>query len=444
MGAICSGADKSCGLASRQMSKFIINGPAKLHGEISVKGAKNAALKIIPASILSTEKITISNLPQIEDVKQSLALLEDLGAKIEYPRPDTAIIDTSGIKKTELNPIFANKFRASVMFVAPLLARFGEVKFPHPGGCVIGAGKRDIDVFLDGFAALGAEIDIKEDHYHIKAKNGLKGGEFFFYKLIAVTATEAMMMAATLARGKTILKNCAIEPEIEVLADYLNKQGAKINGAGTSTIIIEGVEKIYAGNFAIMPDRIETGSFAIIAAATHSELLITNCIPEHIRGLLEIFKHRLGIPFEEGEDWLKIKPAKKIMPFGIKTHEYPGFSTDLQSPYTVLMTQAEGSSLIHETIYDRRLLYADLLSQMGADIVLCDPHRIVVNGPTKLYGRKLTSPDIRAGIALIFAALIANGRTEIDNIYQIERGYENIAERLAALGADIKKDSNCS
>jgi UDP-N-acetylglucosamine 1-carboxyvinyltransferase len=421
------------------MSKFIINGPARLKGEIEIKGAKNAALKIIPAAILSTEKITITNLPEIEDVKQSLALLEDLGAKIDYPVKGTAIIDASGVKKTELNPAIANKFRASVMFVAPLLARFGEAKFPHPGGCVIGAGKRDIDIFLDGFKALGAEIDIKEDHYHLRAKGGLKGGEFFFYKSVAVTATESMIMAATLAGGKTTLKNCAMEPEISALADYLNAQGAKISSAGTSTITINGVDKISAGNFAIMPDRIETGSFAILAAATHSEILIKNCIPEHIRVLLEIFKHRLGIPFEEGTNWIKIKPARKIKSYGIKTHEYPGFPTDLQSPYTVLMTQAEGSSLIHETIYDRRLLYADLLSQMGADIILCDPHRVVVNGPTKLQGKKLASPDLRAGIALVFAALVAEGRTEIDNIYQIERGYENIAERLNALGADIKR-----
>jgi UDP-N-acetylglucosamine 1-carboxyvinyltransferase len=188
-----------------------------------------------------------------------------------------------------------------------------------------------------------------------------------------------------------------------------------------------------------MPDRLETGSFAIMAAATRSEILIKKCVPEHIRVLLEIFKKRLGIPFEEGEDWLKIKPAKKITAFGIKTHEYPGFPTDLQSPYAVLMTQAEGPALIHETIFDRRLLYADLLSQMGADITVCDPHRLVINGPTKLYGRQLASPDLRAGIALIIAALIATGKTEIDNIYQIERGYENIAARLSALGANIKK-----
>jgi UDP-N-acetylglucosamine 1-carboxyvinyltransferase len=375
-------------------------------------------------------------LPEIEDVKQALALLKDLGAEIEYPQSGTAIIDTSTVNKTELNPAFANKFRASIMFVAPLLARFGEAKFPHPGGCVIGAGQRDIDFSLSGFEALGAKIEINNGYYEIKVKR-LKGG-YFFFPWISVTTTESMIMAASLAEGKTILKNCAMEPEIEALANYLNLCGAKISGAGTPTIIIDGVEKLSANHFRVMPDRIETGSFACLAAATHSEIKITNCIPDHIRALLEIFQ-QIGIPFEEGNDWLLIKPAKKSLAHNIKTHEYPGFPTDLQSPYTVLMTQAEGASLIHETIYDRRLLYADLLSQMGADIIMCDPHRIVVNGPSGLHGFKLTSPDLRAGIALIIAALVAQGKTEIDNIYQVERGYENIVERLKNLDADIAR-----
>jgi UDP-N-acetylglucosamine 1-carboxyvinyltransferase len=244
------------------------------------------------------------------------------------------------------------------------------------------------------------------------------------------------MMTATLAKGTTTLKNCAMEPEIKALADYLNKQGAKIKGAGSPTIIIEGVKKLSAGTFKIIPDRIETGSFAIMAAATKSEITITNCEPNHVLSLLAIFK-KIGIDFEQGKDWIKIKPSKKFKPYNIKTHEYPGFPTDLQSPYTVLMTQASGLSIIHETIYDRRLLYVDMLSQMGANVIMCDPHRAVVNGPTPLHGKKLISPDIRAGIALIIAALIAKGETEIDNIYQIDRGYEKIDERLRKLGADI-------
>ncbi len=418
------------------MPKYIIKGPAKLSGEITVKGAKNSALKIIPAAILSEEKITISNLPGIEDVKQSLALLIDLGGVVEKTKLDEITINTSHIKKTELNPLFANKFRSSLMFVAPLLARFGEVKFPHPGGCVIGAGKRDIDFSLDGFSALGAKINVKNGFYEIIAKK-LNGG-YYFFPWISVTTTESMIMAAVLAEGRTILENCAMEPEVKALADYLNLCGAKISGAGTPTIRIDGVKKISAENFNVMPDRIETGSFACLAAATRSQIKITNCTPNHIRALLEIFK-KINIPFEEGNDWLLIKPAKKFSAHNIKTHEYPGFPTDLQSPYTVLMTQAEGSSLIHETIYDRRLLYTDLLSQMGADITMCDPHRVVVNGPGRLRGRKLTSPDLRAGIALVIAALIAEGETEIDNIYQIERGYEDIADRLKNLGADISR-----
>jgi len=417
------------------MSKFIIKGNKKLSGQIEVKGAKNLALKIIPASILSDKKIFISNLPDIEDIGRSLELLSSFGAKIKKNN-DKCEIEVKKIIKNNLDPYFANKFRASIMFVGPILARIGEVNFPHPGGCVLGAGGRPIDLFLDGFKALGAEIKIKNNYYNIKAKK-LNGGNYFFTK-VSVTGTESLMLTAILTDGLTTLKNCALEPEIKILADYLNSQGAKIKGAGTTTIEIEGVKKINAGNFNIIPDRIETGTFAIMAAATNSEITITKCNPSHIEILLNIFK-KIGINFKTGKDWIKIIPAKKILPFSIKTHEYPGFPTDLQAPFTVLMTQAEGSSLIHETIYDRRLLYTDMLMQMGANIIMCDPHRVVINGPTKLHGHKLTSPDLRAGIAMIIAALIANGKTEIDNIYQIDRGYEKIDERLKKIGADIKR-----
>ena len=424
------------------MSKYIINGPSKLHGEIEVKGAKNSALKIIPAAILSSEKIIIKNLPDIEDVKQSLALLADLGAKIEKISSDSIEIDPSQINKTELSGAFAKKFRASIMFAAPLLARFGQVRLSHPGGCVIGAGERPIDLFLDGFTALGAKIESDNESYLIKTDGRLSGGHFFF-PIVSVTVTESLMMAAVLARGTTVLKNCAMEPEIKALADYLNENGAKIQGAGSPTITIEGVEKIFASEFTVIPDRIETGSFMCLAAATGSEITIKKCNPEHVEALLEIFK-RIGIPMEIGADWIKIKEVKDFRAYNILTHEYPGFPTDLQSPYTVLMTQAKGASLIHEVIYDRRLLFTDLLSQMGADIIMCDPHRVVVNGPTTLHGRKLTSPDLRAGIGLVIAALTANGKTEIDNIYQIKRGYENIDERLRSLGADIQEVNECA
>jgi len=418
------------------MSKFIITGGQKLSGEIAVKGAKNAALKIIPAAILSEETITIHNLPQIEDIGKSFDLLTDLGAEIKWTG-SSATINTKNINKIELLPKLADKFRTSVMFVGPVLARFGEVKFPHPGGCVIGAGSRPIDLFLEGFKAFGATVEEESGkYYHVKAKK-LRAADFFF-PLVSVTVTESLMMTACLIPGQTVLRNCAMEPEIEALAEYLNKQGAKISGAGTPTIMIEGVSKLSAGIYEVIPDRIETGSFAIMAAATKSELKITNCQPEHILSLLSVFD-KIGLNYERGADWLFVKKAGDIKAYDIKTHEYPGFPTDLQSPYIILMTQASGTALIQETIYNRRLLWTDMLSQMGANIVMCDPHRVVTTGPTCLYGKKLISPDIRAGIALVIAGLIAKGTTEIDNIYQIDRGYEKLDERLKKLGALISR-----
>lgn len=417
------------------MPKFVITGGAKLSGTIAVKGAKNAGLKIIPAAILSQDKITINNLPDIEDISRSFDILTDLGATVTK-QGEAYVVDTSSISHTELKHSLANKLRASIMFVGPLLARFGEVKFPHPGGCVIGAGQRPIDLFLEGFAKMGAGISTVDNYYHLTADK-LRGCEFFF-TTVTVTGTESMMMTATLAEGKTILSNCAMEPEIVALADYLNSVGAKIGGAGTPVITIEGVEKIGGGEFTTIPDRIEAGTFAIMAAATNSELTISDCRPDHLESLLAMFT-KIGVPYTSTATTLTILKHGVLKALDIKTHEYPGFPTDLQSPYTILMTQAEGMAIVHETIYDRRLLFTDMLTQMGANIIMCDPHRVVISGPTKLHGHKLTSPDLRAGIAMIIAGMIASGKTEIDNIYQIDRGYERIDERLRSLGAEIER-----
>lgn len=418
------------------MSIFIIKGQQPLAGEIRVGGAKNSALKIIPAALLSDEPMVISNLPDIEDTKRSLEVFKSLGGQVQV-NEDSVTLQLQNPSEHTLDPHLANKFRASIMFVGPLLARTGEVIFPHPGGCVIGAGTRPIDLFLEGFKCLGAEVRLKNDGYHLKAAR-LIGGSYFFTK-ISVTGTESLMMTAVLASGTTVLKNCALEPEIVELANYLNRCGAKISGAGTSTITIEGVASITGGNFSIMPDRIETGTFAILAAAARSPLTITHCQPEHIETLLTIFK-QMGIGFTVGSDSLSIDSFPKEIPaYSIKTHEYPGFPTDLQSPFTVLMTQAHGSSLIHETIYDRRLLFTDMLTQMGANITMCDPHRVVVQGPTLLHGKSLTSPDLRAGISMIIAGIIAEDTTKIDNIYQIERGYQDIENRLRMIGVNIKR-----
>ncbi len=416
------------------MAKFIIQGGRKIKGEIFVGGAKNAALKIIPSAILSSEPLIIHNLPEIEDCKRSLELFTDLGGIVEK-RDNALILSMPKDPKQTLEASFANKLRASIMFVAPILARTGKAIFPHPGGCVIGAGLRPIDQFINGYIALGAEVEYKDNFYHINAKE-LKGCSYFF-TVVTVTGTENMIMAAVLAKGTTILNNCAMEPEVEFLAENLNQRGARISGAGTPKIIIEGVTSLAGGETTIIPDRIETGTFAILAAATRSELTIKNCRPDHVESLLAIFT-KLGIEFERGADYLKItKVPKEIPAYNLKTHEYPGFPTDLQSPFTVLMTQANGTSLIHETIYERRLLFTDMLTQMGANITMCDPHRVVIQGPTPLRGRSLTSPDLRAGISMIIAGAIASGKTEIDNIYQIERGYEHVEERLASIGLDI-------
>lgn len=418
--------------------KFVIEGNQPLKGEINVSGAKNAALKIFPIALMTSGKIIVSNVPEIEDCARAEELLIALGGEVIKKEKGVYELSRKNFDCPEMPASLVNKFRASIMFVGPVLATCGEVKFPHPGGCVIGAGTRPIDLFLTGFQKMGAELKITDDgFYHLKAKR-LKGMEYFF-KTISVTNTETFMATACLAEGETILKNCAMEPEIVVLAEFLNSCGAKIQGAGTSIIKITGVEKLSGGEYKIIPDRIEAGTFAMLGASVKgSDIIIKNCDPSHLEALWALFDE-VGVNYEIGKDFIHIKPSDKLKAQDIKTHEYPGFVTDLQSAYTVLMTQAEGASLIHETIYDRRLLFTDLLTQMNANIVMADPHRVVINGPTELRGRKLISPDLRAGMALVAAALIAEGKTEIDNIYQIERGYENLVGRLKALGAKIEK-----
>lgn len=419
------------------MERFIIKGGKPLNGTIEVKGAKNAALKIFPAALLTREPILVSNIPEIEDCRRAEELLLALGHSVKKVKSGVIQVQRKSDVCVDLPAELVSKFRASIMFVGPILATCGEVSFPHPGGCVIGAGTRPIDEFLDAFKKMGGQVSAKDNHYKITAKK-LKGADIFFKK-ITVTGTESLMMTACLAQGVTILKNCAMEPEIPALAEFLNKAGASIEGAGTSTIKIKGVKKLAGGEYKIIPDRIEAGTFAILAAASNSgKFLIKNCQPAHLEALWAQFD-KIGIDYKLGDDFVEVCQGKGILACDVKTHEYPGFATDLQSAYAVLMTQAKGSSLIHETIYDRRLLFADILTQMGANIIMADPHRVVVNGPTKLYGKKIVSPDLRAGMALVMAALIAQGQTEIDNIYQIERGYEDLAGRLAGLGAEIKR-----
>lgn len=415
------------------MEKYIINGGKKLSGEISVCGAKNLALKIFPAALLSAEPILIKNVPEIEDMQRLIELMQDLGATITRQAKGEYLISTKEVTKTKLRPDLVHWLRSSIMLAGPMLARFGEVTLTHPGGCVI--GQRPIDLFLEGFQKMGAKMIDGGSEYTLKAKK-LQGAKIILPK-ISVTVTENLMMAATLAEGVTEIKNAAMEPEIVALADYLNYQGAKIKGAGTPVIIIEGVKSLSAGEFTIIPDRIETGTLTILGLMTQSQIKITNCNPEHIENLLYTLD-KAGAKLEIGPDYIVTFPSQ-LKGASIVTHEYPGFPTDLQAPFTVLMTQAKGISLIHETIFEGRLFYTDILNQMGANIIMCDPHRVVVNGPTQLYGRRVVSPDLRAGISLVLAALASQGTATIENIYQINRGYENIVSRLQSLGADIKQ-----
>jgi UDP-N-acetylglucosamine 1-carboxyvinyltransferase len=412
---------------------FVVKGGKKLKGEIEVKGAKNAALKAFAAALLFDKPITIKNVPEVEDIKRISEIIEKGGGKVKRVRHGEYKVWGS-VKEPLLDPELAAQIRASIVLTGPMLAKLGRVKFPHPGGCVI--GKRPIDVFLDGFRALGAKIKIGKDSYDISARK-LKGAKYVF-KQVSVTGTETMMLAAVLAQGKTILKNTACEPEITSLAEFLNQCGAKIVGAGTPEIEIEGVKKLRAGTYTTIPDRIETGTFAILAAATGSKIRIKKADPDHLDILWAMLKD-MGIGIKITKTFIEISPARNLKPLDVKTHEYPGFPTDLQAPMSILLTQANGQSIVHETIYEGRLFWTEDLNRMGAHIAMCDPHRIVISGPSKLRGREIESPDIRAGMGLLTAALIAKGKTILRNIYQVDRGYEKIEERLQKIGADIKR-----
>ncbi len=422
------------------MAQFIIKGGRKLTGEVEIGGAKNSVLKILSAAILLSGRVVIKNVPAIEDVRRMIELLENLGAVVSYLDEKTLSVDARTISSGVMRDDLAKRLRSSILLIGPLLARFGSVSFPHPGGCII--GQRPIDLFLDGFRALGARIHAnfsgKYSTYRIDGKN-LRGANYFF-RNISVTGTETLMMASALIRGTTILRNCATEPEIPVLAEFLNRCGANIKGAGTHTIEIRGVSKLKGGVFNVIPDRIEAGSFAILAAATKSVLTIKNIIPEHIESVLSALIC-MGVGVEIRKDLVRIRPAKILRAHSIKTHEYPGFPTDLQAPFTVLATQADGQSLIHETVYEGRLFYIENLNRMGGKIIMCDPHRILVHGATKLYGRDMESPDLRAGLAFVVAGLVAEGTSIIQDVYSIDRGYENIEGRLQKLGADIIRSS---
>ena len=415
---------------------FFINGRQEIGGEISVKGSKNFVLKALAASLLTEEPCFIKNVPQITDVKVMIDLLKKIGVKVTEIGKRELKIESQDMSKFEIDPDDARKVRASIAFSGPLLARNGELTIPHPGGDVI--GKRPINFFIEGFRKMGAEVEQIDSKYKLKVKGRLEGTKIFFPK-ISVTGTETLTMAAVLAKGTTVIGNAAMEPEVSYLCECLVRMGAKIKGIGTSTLTIEGVKELKGGTFETMPDRIETGTFVMMGIMNNADLVIKDCNPSHLEALWENLKET-GANVEIGKDSVRTIPAKKrIRGRSIQTHEYPGFATDLQPIYTLLMTQASGVSLIHDSIFEGRLFFTDILNRMGADIIMCDPHRVVVSGPTNFSGKHIESPDIRAGIALILAATIAKGKSVIDNAEIIDRGYENIEGRLQKIGVDIRR-----
>lgn len=430
----------------------MIEGRQTLKGELAVSGSKNAATKLMAASILFETTVAFSNVPKIDDVAKTGELLRKLGANIDFA-DEILQIDASNVTRFRLDEEIAKNMRASVVFLGPLMARFGRAQLPHPGGCVI--GKRPIDFFIDGFKKLGAELEEADNLYKFSASK-LVGAEIFL-QFPSVTTTETLMMAASLANGETVIKNAAGEPEIKSLAEFLVRGGAEITGAGTNTIIIKGRngkllewgkwEKEDEGErggqkdkeiFKIIPDRIEAGSFAILGALAGNPLKISNCRPDHLESLIFQLENA-GVKIERGEDWLSVSKPEKLTAASITTAVYPGFATDLQPPFAVLLTQAEGESKIFETVFEGRLNYLEELKRMGANVIPCDPHRAVIIGPAKLRGRSMESPDLRAGLAFVIAALVADGQSEIHNVFHIDRGYAQIEKRLASVGAKIER-----
>jgi UDP-N-acetylglucosamine 1-carboxyvinyltransferase len=430
---------------------FVIQGLAgekKLKGSVRINGAKNAALKAMAAAVLFDGPVRLKNIPHNDDVETLATILRKLGAKVDW-QDHELVIDATSVTSTDIDPDLAQKMRASVVLTGPLLGRYGSASFCTPGGCVLGA--RPIDLFLAGYQKMGAGYEFVENLCNIKAQTNLKGTEIFF-NIQAVGPTETLMMAAVLAEGTTVLKNCALEPEIVNVAEWLNAGGAKITGAGTTTITIEGTAgKLlsHAAEYTTIPDRIEAGSFLLLGALSADDLTITNCRPDHMEAVINLLKSS-GVPLEIGSDTIRIvgnasKPNSSFTSFNVRTHEYPGYPTDIQAQISTFLTQTTGESIIFETIFEARFKYVEDLSKMGAHITVMNPREILIKGPTELSAltdkEELQAHDIRAGFAVVMAALVAKGESIVNNVHLIDRGYEKLEERLSALGASIIRKS---
>ena len=418
------------------MSKFCINGGKELRGEINISGAKNSALKILTAAILSKEESIISNVPDIIDIRSMIQIIESIGAKVSFYN-NVLTIDPSTVESHSPNETFTNKLRGSIVLVGPLLARFGKAKISKPGGCLIGA--RPIDDHIDVFAQLNVKTIEKAGKYVFTGKP--KANKVVLSKL-SVTATENAIMASVLSPGTTSIFVAAAEPEIVDLANFLNKMGAKIKGAGTHEITVTGVKKLSGVKYDIMPDRLEAATYLMFAIATNSALTIGPVVQNHMSIILKKLLEAGGkfeIIKKGNAEYIKTFKRGSLTPVSIDTRTYPGFSTDMQSPYVTLMTQASGESQVFETLFEGRFLYVDELKLMGAKIEFLSPHLIKINGPTALKPGVIVSRDLRGGAALVMAGLIAKGTTTIESTEYIDRGYEAMDKKLMRAGAEIER-----
>ncbi|HCR42202.1 TPA: UDP-N-acetylglucosamine 1-carboxyvinyltransferase [Patescibacteria group bacterium] len=417
------------------MSKFIIEGGRSLSGEVKVSGAKNAALPILAASLLTTDTLTINNVPDIQDIRTMLGVLESLGCEILDFSNHKVIIRGSKVDGRDPDFVKVKQIRASVLILGPLLTRFKRVKVTHPGGCHIGA--RPIEAHLRAFEALGATVHSDDQFYYVETA-GLRGRKVVLREL-SVTATENALLAAVLAPGITEIRLAAAEPEITNLAESLNLMGAKIKGYGGHTLIVEGVSQLHGAELKIIPDRIEAGTFAIAAAVLHSDVLIDGYVPDHLdmftSKLLEANVQIQLLP----DNCARIARTTQLKAVDVRTDIYPGFPTDLQAPFAVLLTQAAGHGKIFETMFEGRLNYLQELSKMGASSEILNAREAIISGPTPLYGKEINSLDIRSGATLILAALVAAGISIITNAEMIDRGYEKIEDKLTKLGAKIDR-----
>ncbi|REJ75213.1 MAG: UDP-N-acetylglucosamine 1-carboxyvinyltransferase [Acidobacteria bacterium] len=419
------------------MDKFLIKGGNALHGRVAISGAKNSALPCLAATLLSSGTVTLHNVPYVRDLITQRRLLEDLGAQTLTPDVHTHRITASNIENFEAPYELVKTMRASVLALGPLLGRFGKAKVSLPGGCAIGT--RPIDLHLRAFEELGAEVSLESGDVVARAPRGrLVGSEMEFEK-VTVTGTENVMMAAVLAEGRSVIRNAACEPEIPDLADLLIKMGAKIEGAGTPNITIDGVEELGDAEHWIIADRIETGTFAVAAAITGGELEIANCRPDHIGAVIDKLRDA-GVEIEEEDKTtLRVKRSSGgLKASDVTTEPYPEFPTDMQAQYMALMTQAEGTCDITETIFENRFMHASELIRMGASIEI-HGNKATVSGAVKLKGAPVLASDLRASASLVLAGLCAGGETMIDRVYHIDRGYETIVRKLGALGANIER-----